>query len=216
MSDRLLIGDARAALAALRAGFPADEIPMAVATGLAESGTWTINGTFIDAHAVYTNNKSSSAPGSHDLGATQVNDHYHGDLLAKYDWRDVDQNYLMARLIWEAAGNSWHPWSTYNSGSYRKYLNRGEAAVSGLYRFTLTRYLMNHPQAKTANQLDHGQDVLQLQRAIGMAHGDQDGVFGKGTEVALKAFQRRRSIEVDGVAGPQVCKRLSWNWAGPR
>jgi peptidoglycan hydrolase-like protein with peptidoglycan-binding domain len=189
---------------------------MAVAICLAESDG--------DPLAKGTNGRSSSAPGSHDLGLAQVNDYFHADLLAKYDWRNPDQNLKMAYLIWHEAlierasrgGTGWEPWSTYNSNSYAKYLKRGEAAYRSLYRFTLTRYLMNHPQAKSKSELDHGQDVLQLQRAIGMAHGDQDGYFGKGTERALKAFQKRRNLEVDGVAGPAVCKRLGWNWLGPR
>jgi hypothetical protein len=150
------VSDARIALAAVRAGFPVDEIPTAVAICLAESDG--------DPLAKGTNGKTSTAPGSHDLGLAQINDYFHSDLLAKYDWRNPDQNLKMAYLIWreclvERGGqgaSGWEPWATYNHDSYAKYLKRGEAAYRSLYRFTLTRYLMNHhgtPRARPSSTM---------------------------------------------------------------
>jgi peptidoglycan hydrolase-like protein with peptidoglycan-binding domain len=50
-----------------------------------------------------------------------------------------------------------------------------------------------------------GQAVKDLQeslKALGLAPGSIDGVFGKQTEDAVKAFQKLTGLEVDGVAGP--------------
>lgn len=46
-----------------------------------------------------------------------------------------------------------------------------------------------------------GQLVKQLQEALGV---DADGVFGAGTEAALKAFQEQNGVEADGIAGPNT------------
>jgi peptidoglycan hydrolase-like protein with peptidoglycan-binding domain len=50
-----------------------------------------------------------------------------------------------------------------------------------------------------------GQAVKDLQdalKALGQQPGAIDGVFGKKTEDAVKAFQTLHGIDVDGVAGP--------------
>ena len=50
-----------------------------------------------------------------------------------------------------------------------------------------------------------GGGVLALQRALGVS---ADGVFGPGTERALKSWQRRHGLAADGVAGPQTRRAL--------
>jgi peptidoglycan hydrolase-like protein with peptidoglycan-binding domain len=50
-----------------------------------------------------------------------------------------------------------------------------------------------------------GQAVKDLQealKALGLAPGPIDGIFGKKTEDAVKAFQKLKGIEVDGQVGP--------------
>jgi hypothetical protein len=47
--------------------------------------------------------------------------------------------------------------------------------------------------------------VRSLQRRIGVP---ADGVFGPGTETALKRWQRRHGLVPDGVAGPQTRRKL--------
>lgn len=50
-----------------------------------------------------------------------------------------------------------------------------------------------------------GQAVKDLQEALtalGLKPGPIDGIFGKKTEDAVKAFQKLKGIEVDGVVGP--------------
>jgi peptidoglycan hydrolase-like protein with peptidoglycan-binding domain len=45
-------------------------------------------------------------------------------------------------------------------------------------------------------------------RAHGMYHGAIDGVQGPGTKAAIRAFQRRRGLTVDGLAGPKTRRAL--------
>jgi len=58
---------------------------------------------------------------------------------------------------------------------------------------------------------DRGPDVLALQRALN-AEGAlllPDGIFGRDTQTAILAFQGRRQMEVNGVAGREVLAALN-------
>ncbi|AZV43740.1 hypothetical protein BAOM_3131 [Peribacillus asahii] len=50
-----------------------------------------------------------------------------------------------------------------------------------------------------------GSDVKELQKALGIP---ADGIFGKDTEKAVKAFQKKNKLAVDGIAGAQTLKAL--------
>jgi peptidoglycan hydrolase-like protein with peptidoglycan-binding domain len=41
-------------------------------------------------------------------------------------------------------------------------------------------------------------------QALGFSPGPIDGIFGSGTDAAVRAFQRSRGLGVDGIAGPQT------------
>src|SRR4051812_14773529 len=63
---------------------------------------------------------------------------------------------------------------------------------------------------------DHGWDVTTLQRLLGWKGyhpGPVDGAFGPHTKRAVKAFQRRRRLAVDGRVGPQTIGALASNWS---
>lgn len=55
-----------------------------------------------------------------------------------------------------------------------------------------------------------GDDVRELQRALKRAgvELDADGVFGAGTEMAVRELQRKRGLKVDGIAGPATRSAL--------
>ena len=50
--------------------------------------------------------------------------------------------------------------------------------------------------------------VQYLLRARGFYKGRADGIFGTKTIAAIKAFQRKNKLFVDGVAGPQTLRKL--------
>jgi hypothetical protein len=96
------------------AGFPADQIGIGVAVGMAESGG--------DTSALNTKNSN----GSWDAGFMQVNS-VHG--YTQTYLFDPSNNAKAAFGIFKAAGNKWTPWSTYNSGRYRVFLAQGNKAA---------------------------------------------------------------------------------------
>lgn len=51
----------------------------------------------------------------------------------------------------------------------------------------------------------NGSDVKKLQEALGL---DADGIFGPGTESAVKAWQRENDCSPDGIAGPQTLSKI--------
>lgn len=58
---------------------------------------------------------------------------------------------------------------------------------------------------------DFGQEVAQVQAklaALGYAAGSADGEFGSMTTSAVKAFQKDRGLDADGVVGPDTYRAL--------
>lgn len=56
-----------------------------------------------------------------------------------------------------------------------------------------------------------GDDVKQLQLQLNTVLGTnlaEDGVFGPGTEAAVRAFQQLKHLQVDGIAGPSTLSAL--------
>jgi len=71
---------------------------------------------------------------------------------------------------------------------------------------------------RTLRRGDRGEDVKVLQQQLldlGFNPNGVDGIFGPGTERALKAFQQRAGITVDGLAGGQTQAAISAE-AAPR
>lgn len=59
---------------------------------------------------------------------------------------------------------------------------------------------------------DRGTDVKTMQKRLkelGYLSGSADGIFGTGTESAVKAFQTANALYADGVAGPKTLNRLN-------
>lgn len=61
-------------------------------------------------------------------------------------------------------------------------------------------------------QGDRGGDVVELQKflqQLGYYGGVLDGIFGSQTTAAVKAFQQKQNLVVDGIAGEQTLTALS-------
>ena len=64
---------------------------------------------------------------------------------------------------------------------------------------------------KTLKTGSRGSDVKKMQTALkekGYYTQKVDGIFGKGTLSAVKAFQKENGLKVDGIAGPQTLSKL--------
>ena len=60
-----------------------------------------------------------------------------------------------------------------------------------------------------------GEDVKWLQKALnhaGCSCGSTDGIFGKNTQKAVKAYQKAKGLKVDGIAGKNTVKALGGVW----
>ncbi len=56
-----------------------------------------------------------------------------------------------------------------------------------------------------------GAQVSKLQaelKAAGISPGKIDGVFGRGTQAAVKRYQAKYRLSVDGVVGPRTWNKL--------
>lgn len=66
--------------------------------------------------------------GTHDYGLFQINS-VHTALLQGKNWQDPATNAAMAKTLYDDAGGKLTPWTTYNDGSYARYLPRAQAAA---------------------------------------------------------------------------------------
>jgi hypothetical protein len=98
------------------AGIPADQIAVAVAIALAESGGRidAIGGPNLD--------------GSYDYGLWQINERAHPEKFQRWkSWWSVENAQMMAAVYNE---RGWQPWTTYKSGAYLLYMLRGRTAAA--------------------------------------------------------------------------------------
>ena len=64
---------------------------------------------------------------------------------------------------------------------------------------------------KTLRKNDQGEDVVMLQKALvelGYLSGAQDGIYGTGTQTAVKNFQKDHELDADGIAGKMTQEAL--------
>jgi len=73
--------------------------------------------------------------------------------------------------------------------------------------------------ARVLEKGDRGNDVRVLQKLLtwkGWNPGPVDGAFGRKTKRAVKKFQRKRGIGVDGTVGPQTIGEIAEPWGRRR
>lgn len=104
---------------ASNAGFTGNDLSIAVAVALAESGGNP------NAHG------DLMLPGSGSYGLWQIYSHAHPEYGPNFDQLfDPQTNADAAFAVYSAAGNSFRPWSTFNSGIYANYLSDASGAVN--------------------------------------------------------------------------------------
>ncbi|NJM63854.1 MAG: peptidoglycan-binding protein [Oscillatoriales cyanobacterium RU_3_3] len=64
--------------------------------------------------------------------------------------------------------------------------------------------------AELGEPLVQGEDVRQVQQALIAAGFDieADGIFGKGTDRAVRQFQQQKGLTVDGIVGDETRRIL--------
>lgn len=78
--------------------------------------------------------------------------------------------------------------------------------------FLLLTLVLASTATAALRQGDRGSDVVELQKALqklGYYSGGIDGIFGSKTLTAVKAFQKKNGLSVDGIAGSQTCAALT-------
>lgn len=111
------------ALLAYNAGFRGEALVTAVAIAYAESGGNPSN---------YNPETAANTPnGMGSVGLWQIYRKAHPD-LAHMDLLDPQVNANAAFEVYKQAGYSFHPWSTYQHGSHKKFLDRAAKEVSAL------------------------------------------------------------------------------------
>lgn len=57
---------------------------------------------------------------------------------------------------------------------------------------------------KLANPMMRGDDVRTVQAGVGIAAAEQDGIFGRDTDAAVRRFQAGAGLVSDGIVGPRT------------
>lgn len=88
--------------------------------------------------------------------------------------------------------------------------------ASAIFNNKYTKDEINSPYVQTAvlKQGASGGEVKELQRRLknwGYYKGAVDGIYGKGTVEAVKLFQKKNGLPVDGIAGIATYKALGMN-----
>ncbi len=88
--------------------------------------------------------------------------------------------------------------------------------ATAAFNIAYTKDELSTPFVQTAvlRQGASGGEVKELQRRLkewGYYNGAVDGIYGKGTVEAVKAFQKKNGLKADGVAGIETYKALGMN-----
>lgn len=76
---------------------------------------------------------------------------------------------------------------------------------------TSTAIYNNKTKEVTSQKGSTGNEVIQIQKKLknwGYYEGAVDGIFGSKTEDAVKKFQRKNGLKVDGIAGTNTLKAM--------
>lgn len=181
--------DAQRANWARQAGFSEALIPTAVAISIAENDTGAVDRVSI----------LPNSDGSRDYGMWQINDKAHADLFARFpQWWSV-QNANMARAVYDEAGQSWRPWTTYKTGAYKAHMARGEAAAKAAGPTAQAPYEEQWDIPVVTDTVDAIAAVAETLRGIGNGIKSAAGaVFKAGAWAAKPESWQRVALVVAG------------------
>jgi len=106
---------------ASQAGFQGDDLVTAVAVALAESGG--------NPSVVGDMNIPAVAAAGGSVGLWQINRHAHPE-FSDWDLKNPSLNAAAAFSVYQNAGMSFTPWSTFTNGAYEAHLSAAQSAVS--------------------------------------------------------------------------------------
>lgn len=118
---------------AYRAGFRGESLITAVAVSCAENSTHQVDLVHVNTATaqnlidVYVGRKQVTA--SRDRGLWQINDRAHPDVTDAQAFNPLENAKAAYRI--SGGGTNWRPWTTYNSGAYKKWLNDARTAAAG-------------------------------------------------------------------------------------
>lgn len=127
---------------------------------------------------------AKNSNGSTDYGLWQINDKAHADLFKKYTWNNPGDNTEMARQVWSNAGNSFHPWSTFTSGAYKKYLGHGAQAYATLQN--APKNLGNDAASKLLDPSTYAQGAGDTVKQAGKDASSVSGIVGGALSDVMK------------------------------
>jgi len=82
------------------------------------------------------------------------------------------------------------------------------AIIAGISYIAISRYETVETLSKYGSR---GEEVKQIQTKLkrwGYYNGSVDGIYGSQTLAAVKSFQRKNGLTVDGIAGPKTLKAM--------
>lgn len=125
---------------AAQAGFPSLQLSVAAAVALAESSG--------DPSAYNPETAAGNAPGQGSYGLWQINLAAHPE-FAGWNLFDPQTNANAAYIVWQKAGGSFSPWSTFKTGAYQSFLPTPANSTYAPPTSTLTIPAMVAPAASS-------------------------------------------------------------------
>lgn len=166
----------RVAAVVHNAGFSGTNLVTAIAIAKAESGwKWDAKG-------------GPNSNGTYDWGLFQINDVHKPSANVK---TNPVANAKEAHRIFVAAGNSFKPWATYNSGAYKAHMKEAQNAVTALQKkgpaweratvksLDSSKATMTDSAAQSQNVTDVGDAISSVPNAIRAVGNAISSQFGK-------------------------------------
>ena len=154
-------------------------------------------------------NTYHNTPPSRDRGLWQINSYWHPEVSDAAAFNPQSNAAAAYRI--SSHGTNWKPWSTYNSGSYRQFMARAQAAVTHTTPPGPTPHPVTYTLHRVLTQGMTGDDVRHVQAVVSCA---QDGIYGPDTANHVRTWQRGHGLTQDGIVGPNTAHSFGWAWAG--